>query len=175
MAVGSLDGAVRLTGMDKGYWNVVSIHGPQERKAHLPWAKTIHYSCFDDTENEHSAVARSAKAADIAGIFGFIRRLGSGPDAGPLMIHCQLGLSRSPAVAMSWIYGCLPPTGDRIVRAIDLLLELRSQAKPNRLVLALGLAQFMALEEARQIADLIVSEPRLGRDRFRVLPYEPSS
>ncbi len=158
---------MRLTGLDKGYWNVVSIHGPNEHKAQLPSAKTILYSCFDDVENEHSAVGRGATAADIAGIFGFLRGLGVAPRAEPIMIQCQMGVSRSPAVALSWIYGCLPPAPDRVVRAIDLLLELRPQAKPNRLVLALGLAQFMALEEAQRVAGRIVSEPRLERNRFR--------
>lgn len=167
MAVCSLDSAVRLTRLDKSYWNVVSIHGRQERKAHLPLVKTIHYSCFDDVEQEHSAVGRGATAMDIAGIFGFLRGLAVAPHAEPIMVHCQQGISRSAAVALSWIYGCLLPTPDRIVRAIDLLLELRPQAKPNRLVLALGLAQFVAVEEAQRLAEWVVSEPRLERNRFR--------
>jgi len=167
MAVCSFDGAARLTGLDKGYWNVVSIHGLRERKAELPLAKTIHYSCFDDVEGEDSAVHRSPRAADIAGIFGFIRSLSLGLPPAPLMIHCQQGISRSTAVALSWLYGHLAPTDDRLVRAIDLTLELRPQAKPNRLVLTLGLAQFMALCDARRVADWIVSEPRLERNRFQ--------
>jgi predicted protein tyrosine phosphatase len=166
IAVCSFDGASRLTGLDKNYWNVISIHGPQERKAELRLAKTIHYCCFNDVEDEDSALYRSPRAADIAGIFGFIRSLGTGPPPAPLMIHCQQGISRSAAVALAWIYGHLPPTDDRPVRAIDLILELRPQAKPNRLVLALGLAQFMELSEAQRLADWIVSEPRLMRNRF---------
>jgi predicted protein tyrosine phosphatase len=167
MAVCSYDGAARLTGLDKGYWNVVSIHGPRERKADLPLAKTIHYSCFDDVEDEDSPVGRSPRAIDIAGIFSFIANVGSGPRPAPLMIHCQQGISRSTAVALSWLYGHLPSTEDRTVRAIDLILELRPQAKPNRLVLALGLARFVARSEARRLADWIVAEPRLERNRFR--------
>ena len=50
MAVCSFDGAARLIASDKGYWNIVSISGPRERKAELSLAKTIHYSCFDDVE-----------------------------------------------------------------------------------------------------------------------------
>ncbi len=166
MAVCSFDGAARLTGLDNGYWNVVSIHGPRERKADLPLAKTIHYSCFDDVEDEDSAVGRSPRGADIAEIFSFIGSLGSGPSA-PLMIHCQQGISRSTAVALSWLYGHLPSTDDRPVSAIDLTLELRPRARPNRLVLALGLAQFMALCEARRLAARIVAEPRLEQNRFQ--------
>jgi hypothetical protein len=69
--------------------------------------------------------------------------------------------------ALSWLYEHLPPSGDPFVKAIDVILELRLQAKPNRLVLALGLAQFMAVPEARHLADRMVSEPRLARNRFQ--------
>lgn len=167
MAVCSFEGAARLTGLDKRYWNVVSIRGPGERKADLPLAKTIHYSCFDDLEDGCSAIYRSPTAADIAGIYAFIHSLGSGPPPAPLMIHCQQGISRSAAVALAWLYGHLPPTGDRLAKAIDLILELRPEAKPNRLVLALGLAQFMAVDEARRLSDQIVAEARLERNRFQ--------
>ncbi len=168
MAVCSFDGAARLLTMDKGFWNVVSIHGPHQVKAHLPHAKTIYYACFDDVEDELSPSGHSATAEDIAGIFGFIRALSAGPPAAPLLFHCQQGISRSAAVALSWIYGQLPPTPDRAVKAIDLTLELRPEAKPNRLVLALGLAHFMPVPEARQLANWIVNEPRLKRNRFPV-------
>jgi predicted protein tyrosine phosphatase len=167
MAVCSFDGAERLITSDKGYWNVVSISGPREQKADLRYAKSIHYSCFDDVEDACSANYRSPRAADIADIFAFIRNLGSASPPAPLLIHCQQGISRSTAVALSWICGHLLPSGDRLVNAIDLILELRPQAKPNRLVLALGLAQFMAVHEARHLADRIVSEPRLARNRFQ--------
>lgn len=167
MAVCSFDGATRLTSLDKGYWNIVSIHGPRERKASLPLAKTIHYSCFDDVEDEDSDHDRSPRADDITGIFDFIRGLASDPPPAPLLIHCQQGISRSTAVALSWLYGHLPASGARLVEAIELILELQPQAKPNRLVLALGLAKFMPVDEARQVANRIVSEPRLARNRFQ--------
>ena len=167
MAVCSFDGAARLITSDKSYWNVVSISGPREQKADLRLAKTIHYSCFDDVEESGSAIYRSPRAADIADIFAFLRSLGSGPPPAPLLIHCGQGISRSTAVALSWLYGHLPPSGDRLVKAIDLILELQPQAKPNRLVLALGLAQFIAVHEGRNLADRMVSEPRLARNRFQ--------
>ncbi len=168
MAVCSFDGAARLLALDKGYWNVVSIHGPRQVKAHFPFAKAIHCACFDDVEDELSASGHSATAEDIAEIFGFIRALSAGPPAAPLLIHCQQGISRSAAVALAWIYGELPPTPDRAVRAIDLLLDLRPEAKPNRLVLALGLAHFMEVPKARELAVWIVNEPRLKRNWFPV-------
>lgn len=168
MAVCSFDGAARLLSLDQGYWNVISIHGLLQTKAHLPFAKSIHYACFDDVEDEPSASGRGATAKDIAEIFGFIRALGAGPPAAPLLIHCHQGISRSAAVALSWIYGELPATPDRAVRAIDLMLELRPEAKPNRLVLALGLAHFMQTSKARELAIWIVNEPRLKQNWFPV-------
>lgn len=168
MAVCSFDGVMRLTKMDKDYWNVVSIHGPREQQASLPHAKAIHYACFDDLEEEASPRGRSPRQEDIATIFDFIRNLDPGPPPAPLVIHCRQGRSRSTGVALSWIYGQLPPTNDRPSWAIDLLLQLRPQAIPNRLVLGYGLAEYMAPTEARRLADWIASEPRLLRNRFEI-------
>jgi predicted protein tyrosine phosphatase len=163
MAVCSLDGAARLINADKSYWNVISICGPREPKAQFKLARSIHYSCFDDVE-EASAIYRSARVADIAEIFEFIRGLPTGPPPAPLLIHCQQGISRSTGVALSWIYGQLPPAGNRLENAVELILELRPQAKPNRLVLGLGLAQFMAIHEARGLTARMLSDPRLARN-----------
>jgi len=175
MAVCSLEGAARLIACDKGYWNVVSISGPRERKAELPLAKTIHYSCFDDVEVTVSDDYRPPRGADIDEIFAFIGSLGAAPSPPPLLIHCQQGISRSAAVGLAWIYGQLAPSPARVRDAIDLILELRPQAKPNRLVLALGLAQCMKTEQALKLADEMVSEPRLARNRFQSLPVERAS
>jgi predicted protein tyrosine phosphatase len=167
MAVCSFDGAARLVGFDQGYWNVVSINGPREQKAHLRLAKSVHYSCFDDVENPVSEIYRPPRDADLEGIFAFVRSLGVGPPAPPLLIHCQMGISRSTAVALAWIYGHLPPSNSRLEEAVDLILELQPLAKPNRLVLALGLAQFFPADEAHQLAAQVVSEPRLAQNRFQ--------
>ncbi len=169
MAVCSFDGVGRLLKSDKRYWNVVSISGPRGQKPDLRLAKSVHFACFDDIEESCSSIYRCPRAADIADIFAFIRSLGSGPPPPPLLIHCGQGISRSTAVALSWLYGHFPPSGERLVKAIDIVLELQPQAKPNRLVLAFGLAQFMAVHEARSLADRMVSEPRLTRNRFESL------
>jgi predicted protein tyrosine phosphatase len=167
IAVCSFDEAARLTLLDKNFWNVISIHGPRDLKAQLRLAKTVHYSCFDDIEEEDSTFYRSPRTADVAGIFAHIRSLGVGPPAPPLMVHCQQGISRSTAVALAWIYGQLPAKHDRAARSIDLILEVRPQARPNQLVLAFGLAQFMESSEARRLAHRMTSEPRFMRNQFR--------
>jgi len=167
LAVCSFEGAARLVSSDKHYWNVISISGPRGQKPDLRLAKSVHYACFDDIEESNSSIYRSPRAADIAQILTYIRSLGSGPPAPPLLAHCVQGISRSTAVALSWVYGQLPDSGDRFVTAIDTIVQLRPEAKPNRLVLGLGLAQFMPLDEAQHLADRIVSEPRLARNRFQ--------
>ncbi len=166
MAVCSVEGAARVIQADKRYWNVISIRGSREQKADWRLARSVHYSCFDDVEEERSAVYRSPRAADIADIFAVIRSLGAGTPLPPVLIHCGQGLSRSTAVALSWIYGHLPPSGDRSLQAVDLILELQPRAKPNLLVLTLGLAQFLAAREARDVAERMIAEPRLARNRF---------
>jgi predicted protein tyrosine phosphatase len=166
IAVCSFDEAARLTVLDKNFWNVISIHGPQDRKAHLRLAKTVHYSCFDDVEEEDSTFFRSPRAVDVVGIFDHIRSLVVGTSCPPLMIHCQQGISRSTAVALAWIYRQLPSTDDRSAKSIDLILKVRPQARPNRLVLAFGLAQFMEPAEARRLAYKMASAPRFKRNQF---------
>lgn len=158
---------MRLVQADKRYWNVISIAGPQERRAELPLSRSIHFSCFDDVEEENSAIYRSARRTDIMDIFAFIGDLGAGPPPPPLLIHCAQGISRSTAVALAWIYGHLPPTGERLASAVDLILRLRPQARPNRLVLTLGLAQFLSVREAHDLAEHMIAEPRLARNRSR--------
>jgi len=166
MAVCSFDGVTRLTRADKRYWNVISISGPQQQRADLRWAKSVYYSCFDDVEEEGSTLFRSPRATDIADIFGFIDSLGAGLPPPPLLIQCAQGISRSAAVALSWIYGHLPASSDRLVQAVDAVLGLRPQAKPNRLVLTLGLAQFVTTPEACDLAERMLKDPRLVRNRF---------
>lgn len=165
MTVCSKDGAARITGLDKGFWNVVSIHGPDSPRAFLPYAKTIHRCCFDDTEDDRSTTLGSPRGADLIEAFDYIAGLGDGRPRPPLLIHCHRGIARSSAVALSWIYGHLPTGADRPTEAIDILLELRPQAAPNRLVLALGLARFVGPDEARGLADRMLADPRLARNR----------
>jgi predicted protein tyrosine phosphatase len=132
----------------------------------LPHAKAIHYCCFDDIEDEDSTTSRSPRAEDVAAAFTFIDRLLPGAPREPLMIHCEQGVSRSTALALSWVYGHLPGDSERGIQAIDIILALRPLAKPNRLVLRLGLVHFVTASEANRLADWIVREPRLARNRF---------
>ena len=166
MAICSFEGAGRLTLLDKGYWNVVSIHGPQEQKASLPHAKRVYHGCFDDVAEEGSVAYRSPRREDVMSVFEFLRSLPSGSPKEPVLIHCQQGLSRSTALALSWIYGQLPDGEERLGKAVDLVLNLRPQAIPNRLVLRFGLEQFMSATEADELAERIWKDPRLRKNQF---------
>lgn len=167
MSVCSFDGAVRLIAVDKDYWHVISICGPLDRKAVLPRAKSIYYACFDDVEDPASEHYRPPREPDIAGVLSFVDQLDSREPGSPLMIHCQQGISRSAAIALSLIYRSLPDAGDRPRKAVDLLLRLRPQARPNRLVLTLGLAQFLPLPEALRAVEQVVSDSRIQKNQFR--------
>jgi predicted protein tyrosine phosphatase len=167
LSICSFEEAARLTAFDKDYWHVILICGPQDGKAVLPRAKSIYYACFDDVEEAASEHYRAPRETDIAGIFAFIAQLDSREFGSPLMIHCRQGISRSTAIALSLIYRSLPAATDRLTRAIDLLLKLRPQAKPNRLVLTLGLAQFLPLPQAQRGVEQILSDCRIQKNQFR--------
>jgi predicted protein tyrosine phosphatase len=166
LSVCSFDGAARLTAFDKDYWHVISICGPLDHKAVLPRAKSIYYACFDDVENPMSEHHRAPREADIIGILDFLARLESKEPGAPLLIHCQQGISRSTAIAFILIFRSLPDAGDRTKRAVDLLLKLRPQAKPNRLILTLGLAQFLPPGEVTRVAEAVLSDPRIQKNQI---------
>jgi predicted protein tyrosine phosphatase len=161
MTICSLAGALRQVQVDKGYWNIVSIRGAGEPKTPFPSGPKVHYACFDDIENPNSSIHQAAQASDLQSIFKFISKLSP---ASPLLFHCQMGISRSTAVAMSWILRQLPPTPNRLSQAVDILLTVRPQASPNHLVLSLGLGCFMPANQAVDLADQITRHPRIERN-----------
>jgi predicted protein tyrosine phosphatase len=147
-----------LTRLDRGFWSVVSIHGPGERRALLAQAKRVHYACFDDTEEEGpSAVAQYARPDDLARVFGFMELAGRDP----LLIHCVMGISRSPAVALAWICRRLGHRKNLADLALDCLLRVRPIARPNSLVLRLGLEQFLSPPKAALLTRDLIGHPRL--------------
>ncbi len=152
-----------LTQLDRGFWSVVSIHGPGDRRAPLAQAKRVHYASFDDTELEGpSALSQYARTEDLARIFGFIKLIGRDP----LLVHCQMGISRSPAVALAWICWRLDGRKRLADVAVDCLLRVRPVANPNRLVLRLGLEQFLPASKAANLTRALLDHPRLVQNHF---------
>ncbi|MDA1274917.1 MAG: hypothetical protein O2960_12855 [Verrucomicrobia bacterium] len=162
--VASREGARRVVAMDKDFWSVVSISGPSEPLNELPSAKRILRAVFDDTEiADESNALIPPRSEDLRSIFQFIDEV---PGA-PLLIHCQVGISRSAAVALALICREIPKEEGFWDRAVDTLLDIRPQAKPNALVLRLGLELFMPLGEAGRHATNLINHPRLFANRFR--------
>ncbi len=164
LLVASREGARRVVAMDKDFWSVVSISGPSEPLNELPSAKRILRVVFDDTEiADESNAMMPPRSEDLRSIFQFVDKV---PGA-PLLIHCQVGISRSAAVALALI--CRKIGGDegRWDQAVETLLDIRPQAKPNALVLRLGLELFMSPGEASRHATNLIHHPRLFANRFR--------
>lgn len=89
------------------------------------------------------------------------------------MVHCLAGLSRSPAVALTLIvrgllaHGAVLDAQSALVdRAVELLLQIRPQSRPNVLVLHVGLEQFLPPDAARQLAVIAVNQPVLLENRL---------
>ena len=164
LAIGGREEAVNLTMRDPKFWNVVSIRGPAEARAPLVKPVRVHHALFDDAEavvagNEHQL----ATSEDLASIFRFVDSVGREP----LLIHCQLGMSRSPAVALALICRQVAPRVEFMDDAVDILLSVRPKARPNLLVLRLGLAAFMDGPEATTYAAALIEHSRIRPNRFK--------
>ena len=149
----------RFTTRDPGFWNIVSIHDPFTNRQPWPQAKDVHYACFHDAEQSPSESIRLMDKEDIARILRFVDMR----PAEPLLIHCQFGVSRSTAVALTLLVRGLVMDGvtDVIETAVDTLLTVRRQSSPNGLVLKLGLETFMAAREALELTVALINHPRL--------------
>jgi predicted protein tyrosine phosphatase len=165
LAVASEKEAIALVQADRNFWNVVSIHAPNISRVHLRGAKRVHYVAFDDAERiegNEQAFFRLATMEDLRSIFAFIDLQPSEP----LLVHCQAGISRSAAVALAMIVRSLRPRhlyGDAalIDRAVELLLTIRPSARPNALVLRLGLEHFLSPPETIFLLQGLLNHPQL--------------
>lgn len=90
--------------------------------------------------------------------------------AGPILIHCVAGLSRSTAVATAIIVRGLLDAGVSATavagEAVERLLSIRPPACPNGLVLLRILEQVMDPTATSQIAHAIWEDDRIMHNRF---------
>jgi predicted protein tyrosine phosphatase len=164
LCVASREDAISASSDERGFWNIISIHGAMERRAELIHARNVHYACFDDTEDAHPGNPnRAATHEDLARVFEFAESVGDRP----LLVHCFAGLSRSPAVALAWICRRLPPGPQLATQAVDILLALQPEAMPNELILRRGLSQFLSKPEAEELASELLRHPELVANRLR--------
>ncbi len=109
--------------------HVISIYSPASRylgPPMLPDGRHLHLR-FDDTLIEGLAGAPSAWI--VRDVCDFVDAL---PAEARLVVHCQQGISRAPALALGIIARTLPPD-----RAVAALMRLRPMAIPNRLIVRL--------------------------------------
>lgn len=170
LAVCSLAELERMLKMDARFWNVVSIREPYiPRPPCLRYAKSYHEAVFDDLERiELQAAKVPPRREHVAAIFQFVD---AHPNE-PVLIHCLAGLSRSTAVTLALIIRGLlrERMADTIItpvvgRAVEILLMLRPQARPNALVLQIGLEQFLTTELAGKIVIEVGQHPALIENR----------
>lgn len=149
--------------IDRDFWHVISIHGPRTARNFLPGAKRVLYVSFDDVENPtEDGSSALARASDIQSIFEFADVL---PRA-PLLVHCLLGLSRSAAIALTFIVRGLLHSNNLVEDAAAHLLIIRPHACPNVHVLRLGLRQFLPAKRAEELAVSLANHPPLFSNRF---------
>ncbi len=144
---------------DSGRWQVVSIREPDHPEAVLKDALKVHAVVFKDIFSGGENLG--PKAAHLEGILCFVQRSANSP----LLIQCWAGRSRSTAVALIVIVQSLWNQGidgaELVHTAVDVLLKIRPVAAPNRLVLRLGLEQFLPQSLASTLAKLLINEPRI--------------
>lgn len=159
----------RMAKADPNFWNVVSIGGPTQPPINPRGFKQIHrVICYDvggtDPAKPDDTLGIPRKE-HLAGIFRFADAL----TGEPLLIHCQVGVSRSTAVALCLIVRAMHADGFALEeireQAADLLLAIRPQAAPNPLILELGLAEFLPAE-ARSLTAHLLKNPALLANRI---------
>lgn len=148
---------------DRNFWHVISIHAPRAPRNSLPGAKLVLYVSFDDAENptEDGSWAL-ARESDIQSIFEFADEH---PTA-PLLVHCRAGVSRSAAIALTFIVRGLLHSENLVEDAAEQLLNIRPHARPNVHVLRLGLRQFLPAPRAEELTVALVNHPTLFNNRF---------
>lgn len=172
LAVCSMDELQGFLKKDQGRWHVISIRDPgTPAPAALALAAEVLEVTFYDVEEEvpFGTVSRKPpRAEDITAILQFADR-----HAGePILVHCLLGLCRSPAVAMVLLMQGLLRRGWRDVspkaladRVVACLMQLRPRALPNRLVLRHGLEQLVPAEIVLMLLSAVHDHPDLVRSR----------
>lgn len=147
---------------EPGRWHVISIREPDHPEAPLKDALRSRIFVFLDVQI--GTETQSPQRAHLEGIMRFARQCQNAP----LLVHCWAGRSRSTAVALVIILQSLWDQGmdgaELVRKAVDALLSIRPTAAPNRLVLRLGLEQFLPHALAGTLAKAVLAEPRIQKN-----------
>lgn len=140
--------ARRLSQAELAGWNILSIRGRMNEPLSFPGARSVKSLHFDDVaadcpENGECA----AKLEDIRDAIAFSRAIHDGP----LLVHCQAGISRSTAVAWIIIFDKLNGKPDAVRHSFDIVRNLRPILSPNLHVLRLGVEALVPKERRERI------------------------
>lgn len=120
---------------DPQWWCVISIRGRYETRADLSRAKSAVEVVFDDVATEAAPFApRPNHAQSILEAAGKFR-------GSPLLVHCAMGISRSPAAALGILY--FHARAASLPRPVDFALTRLHQLgdfRPNPLLARLMIA-----------------------------------
>jgi predicted protein tyrosine phosphatase len=149
IAIASRVGAESLLISQPKRWCVISIRGPRELRSNLSSAKDSAEIVFDDVATAGAIFAPHPVHAQAI-IEAAERFIGN-----PLLVHCAMGLSRSPAAALGilYLYARRKSLTDPVDFALNWLKEL-GEFKPNPRL-------------ARLIVETIDSVEHKPFDRFR--------
>ena len=152
---------------DPRFWHIVSIREDYRPMPEFFLAKRTITVFFEDQEELGKGERGSIVRPDhMRRIFEFV----DADPSCPILVHCWAGRSRSTAVALAILVRGLvasdAPRDKWVKLAADQLLAIRPKARPNFLVLRLGLGLFLQADEARELAKELVNEPRLLANRF---------
>lgn len=167
LSVCSLSELPAVARRDPDFWHSISIMEPWRPLAPREKLRDVLSLRFDDAENldtEETGIT-FPRAEHIAEAFAFADdRWGE-----PLLIQCFAGQSRSAALALGMIARGLFLDGEEsfVEPAVEHLLEIRPQARPNVLVLRLALETFVPAEQAEETVREMVNHPTLLDNRFK--------
>jgi len=132
-------GAEEVAERGEGITHMVSIGNPGSSSSKPAGFRGEHLQLrFGDVVSEADARAWGTKApttGDIGRGLEFVRAAWNSAES-RVLVHCDYGASRSPALAYVFAADHLGP--GREAEAFDLILRIRPDAVPNRLVVRLG-------------------------------------
>lgn len=164
-AIASSPEAEDLASGDHGFWNVISLIGPNDREfpAHHG-AKSVYTELFTDIEDPEEMY--SVKTSHIQRIFDHVDALDFQE---PLLIHCAQGLGRSPAVTLGIMARSLYLDGedDPVPASVEILRRLRPVASPNLLAAKVALGIFLRPDTVETAVEMLRTDEQFTANRFK--------
>lgn len=161
LAVCSLAELPSFTKRDPKFWNVISLLGPRTQRPISTYFKDHYRAHFDDVCAPTSSNTGIEVVVSAPTMFGILKFVDDRPSQ-PILVHCVMGISRSPATALVLLLRGLIAAGVRNPADVGLetLITIRPQARPNPLVLKTGLECFLTESEAKLLTAQVLEHLR---------------